>query len=325
MSDGKGLGFLDADESDSEQSQGYDSEADQAQKGRRSSKRRKLDVDDASEDGGPEEPADASDDVAAASAADLNGTGDGGEGKGNPVASVSRPLKRKNLVASEAAVKKSGVVYISRIPPFMKHRKLRALLEPYGKINRIYMAEEDATARKKRVKKGGNRRRLFLEGWVEFVNKKEAKRVCELLNGRNIGGKKRSYHYDSMWTLLYLKSFKWHHLTDQIAAENASRESRMRAEISKAQRENRDFVSNVQKAKMLDTIRSKRKNRDEGPVPEDTEAANNDGGNSVPHGKAKRQKLEKTRTFRQKLVADKANKAGQQQPERVARVLSGIF
>jgi ESF2/ABP1 family protein len=138
---------------------------------------------------------------------------------------ISKPLTKKNLIATAAAIKRSGVVYLSRIPPFMKPSKLRSLLEPYG-----------ARSRKKA----------------------DAIRACELLNAKTIGGKKGTYYYDDVWNLLYLKGFKWHNLTEQIAAENAERASRMRAEISKTTKENKEFVQNVERAKMLEGMESKK-------------------------------------------------------------------
>ncbi len=35
-----------------------------------------------------------------------------------------------------------GVIYISRIPPFMKPHKLKHLLSPYGSIGRLYLKPE---------------------------------------------------------------------------------------------------------------------------------------------------------------------------------------
>ncbi|KAK3318205.1 hypothetical protein B0H66DRAFT_556471 [Apodospora peruviana] len=170
---------------------------------------------------------------------------------------LTKPLHKKNLVATETAIKKSGVVYISRVPPFMKPAKVRSLLEPYGKINRMFLAPEDPASHSKRVRNGGNKKRSYTEGWVEFVSKKDAKKVCELLNARTIGGKKGGYYRDDIWNLLYLKGFKWNNLTEQIAAENAERASRMRAEISKSTKENKEFVRNLERAKVLDGMQSK--------------------------------------------------------------------
>lgn len=139
----------------------------------------------------------------------------------------------------------------------MKPQKLRSLLEPYGTINRIFLSPEDPVEHSRRVRSGGNKKRLYLDGWVEFVRKKDAKKAVDLLNARTIGGKKGSFYRDDIWNLLYLKGFKWNNLIEQIAAENAERESRMRAEISRATRENKEFVRNVEKSKVLDGIKSK--------------------------------------------------------------------
>lgn len=51
---------------------------------------------------------------------------------------------------------------------------------------------------------------------MEFVNKKNAKEACELLNSRVIGGKKSGYYHDDVWNLRYLKGFKWNHLTEYV-------------------------------------------------------------------------------------------------------------
>eukprot|EP00981_Chlorochromonas_danica_P010792 scaffold3412_cov171-Ochromonas_danica.AAC.10 len=49
---------------------------------------------------------------------------------------------RKEAEAYRAALDRRGVVYLSRIPPFMKPNKMRTLLEPYGEITRLFLAEE---------------------------------------------------------------------------------------------------------------------------------------------------------------------------------------
>lgn len=40
------------------------------------------------------------------------------------------------------ALDKRGVIYISRVPPFMKPNKARNMFEHYGEITRLYLAEE---------------------------------------------------------------------------------------------------------------------------------------------------------------------------------------
>lgn len=49
----------------------------------------------------------------------------------------------------------------------------------------------------------------FTEGWVEFEDKRRAKRAAALLNGQPMGGRKRSAYYYDLWALKYLPKFKW--------------------------------------------------------------------------------------------------------------------
>ncbi|CAG8981423.1 hypothetical protein HYALB_00012768 [Hymenoscyphus albidus] len=322
--------FLDADHSDDNGSQGYNSEVEDLKKGGRSSKRRKVDSDasDVSdEELDDEEELDASKKSQKperqrrhSGSADEKDIGSAKGDKLKELPGVSRPITKKNLVASSAALKRSGVVYLSRIPPFMKPPKLRSLLEPYGKINRIFMTPEDPSSHARRVKNGGNKKRSFTDGWVEFVNKKNAKQACELLNAQIIGGKKGSYYHDDVWNLLYLKGFKWNNLTEQIAAENAERASRMRAEISKTTKENKEFVQNVERAKMLEGMEAKKAAKKRGDEDDTPVEAKEVKESAVG---AKKKGGERPRHFKQTQVA--AKRKSEEQPEQVKRVLSKIF
>jgi ESF2/ABP1 family protein len=136
------------------------------------------------------------------------------------------------------------------------------------------------------------------------------------LNARNIGGKKGTYYHDDVWNLLYLKGFKWHNLTEQIAAENAERASRLKVEISKTTKENKEFVRNVERAKMLEGMEAKKaaKRRKE-----DEDAIGKKGATV----KEQNTNGERPRHFKQTAVASK--KKSEDQPEQVKRVLSKIF
>ncbi|RYP53316.1 hypothetical protein DL768_001673 [Monosporascus sp. mg162] len=332
--------FLDADESEDDDSQGYDSEAEELRKGGRSAKRRKFsenetvsdsDGEDAvSIDGDKDEVAHINEHLqqdeegktlkqSKESQKDEVSKVDDKSARPTNTATelpdVTRPLTKKNLVASEKATRKSGLVYVSRIPPYMKPTKLRQLLEPYGTINRIFLSPEDPQEHARRVKAGGNKKRMYIDGWIEFVDKKDAKNVVDLLNARTIGGPKGSYYRDDIWSLRYLKGFKWNHLTQQIAAEAAERTSRMRAEISKSTRENKEFVRNIEKGKMLDGIQSKaaaKKSRAEG-------SAN---GTTTFTDETRDQDSKSVRQFKQASVG---RKAAEKAPDEAKRVLSKLF
>ncbi|KAF4554793.1 Pre-rRNA-processing protein ESF2-like protein [Elsinoe fawcettii] len=178
-------------------------------------------------------------------------------------ASSSTPHSAADVAKKAKAKKKTGVIYISRIPPFMKPATVRSYLEPYGQIGKLFLTPEDHATYTRRKKSGGNKKHSYVDGWVEFLSKKDAKMVASVLNGNIIGGKKGNYYHDDMWNIKYLTGFKWDDLTEQIQRENKEREARLRTEITKAKRENEAFVRDIERGKMVEGIKSKRKDRDQ--------------------------------------------------------------
>ena len=97
--------------------------------------------------------------------------------------------------------------------------RVRRILSQYGEIDRIYLVAEgkcfykssrfsensclscvkfhlrgitfmsiaDETLRRKRMKAGGNRGIKYIEGWVEFKDKAEAKSTASALHGTRVG------------------------------------------------------------------------------------------------------------------------------------------
>ncbi|KAI5242930.1 hypothetical protein E4T43_04349 [Aureobasidium subglaciale] len=238
-----------------------------------------------------------------------------------------KPLTQKQLLKAQKAAKNTGVIYISRIPPFMKPATLKHYLTPYGEIGRVFLTPEDAVAQKQRVRNGGNKKKSFVDGWVEFINKKEAKIAAETLNGNIIGGKKGNFYHDDMWNMKYLTGFKWSHLTEQIANENAERAARLRAEVARTRRENKSFVEDVERSKMLEGMRAKKAAQADRAV---AGAQSSAGAAAKPAGAAAKPAggvRELRRDFKQNEVKSKrimdSTKSGQ--TEDVQRVLSKIF
>ena len=134
------------------------------------------------------------------------------------VASKKKAKKSKKKLKSyekfQQAQEKRGVVYLARIPPYMKPAKVQHLLEQYGKVTNLHCVEEDRSLRRRRKKAGGNSKKNYVEGWIEYENKKIAKNVARCLNNTQIGGKKTSYYYHDIWNMKYLRGFKWRHLTE---------------------------------------------------------------------------------------------------------------
>lgn len=170
----------------------------------------------------------------AAQAADHLGGGDDDEDGGDALPAQSKSPHALTLDASTSAayteaMERRGVVYISRIPPYMKAAKLRWMLEQmiprtkkHGRIGRIFLTPEDASFARKRRKAGGNTGKKFVDGWVEFESKKVARWIAETFNTQPMGGPKRSRYVEDLWTLKYLSGFKWSHLTEKIGASTTS-------------------------------------------------------------------------------------------------------
>lgn len=232
----------------------------------------------------------------------------------------------RSLAPAPSAEHKTGVIYLSRIPPFLKPSALRTLLSPFGTVLRIFLTPEPATSYSARKRSGGNKKRSYTDGWAEFASKRDAKTCAAALNAQLVGGKKGGWYHDDVWNLRYLKGFKWRHLTEQIANENAEREARLRKEIGEARREDRRFLENVERAKTVEGIKrtreEKRKGKESGAQEEEQKGTKKErtGGGE---GTAKRQFA-----FAQSRLAPSVaakNAPLKEQPEEVKRVLSKIF
>ena len=75
---------------------------------------------------------------------DFEGFGDGMdlEGFSGPGEKVVKPLTPEALAAFTAAKEKTGVIYISRIPPGMRPTKVRHLMSQYGEVGKVYLQQE---------------------------------------------------------------------------------------------------------------------------------------------------------------------------------------
>ena len=98
----------------------------------------------------------------------------------------------------------------------------------------------------------------YTEGWVEFKKKRIAKAVVEALNGNIIGGRKRSFYHDDIWTMRYLPRFKWANLTEKLAYDSAVRKKRLQRELSQVKKETDFYIEQIDKNKQLNAIKRKR-------------------------------------------------------------------
>jgi ESF2/ABP1 family protein len=95
------------------------------------------------------------------------------------------------------------------------------------------------------------------------MNKKDAKNCALILNSRPIFINKKkmkagSINDSELWCIKYLPDFKWANLTERISYENAVKEQRIREQLAQGRRENKLFLRQVEKARVLGKIEEKR-------------------------------------------------------------------
>lgn len=229
------------------------------------------------------------------------------------------PEKRKSLTTSTVAATKerahkAGVVYLSRIPPFMRPSTVRTLLSTHGTINRLFLTPEAPSNYLSRRKAGGNKKHSYIDGWVEFLRRRDAKVCVDAINGQIVGGKKGGWYRDDVWNAKYLKGFGWDDLMAGVRGEEREREERERVGVGREGRERAAFLRNLERGKVEGTRRVKRERK-----------AEREGvGEEAGPARAKEKPNGFARRFRQNEVRG-TEAQGAEQSDETKRVLSRIF
>ncbi|KAF9892457.1 RNA-binding ATPase activator esf2 [Aspergillus nanangensis] len=176
-------------------------------------------------------------------------------GKDQYLEVASPKLERRKK--TKETKKKTGVIYLSSLPPYLKPWALAGLLQArgFGPITKVFLAPEVRSASAPRRR--SNKRKLYTDGWVEFASKSVAKRCAETLNASIVGGRKGSFYYDDIWNMKYLRGFKWSDLMEQVQRERSEREAKQRIEDTRARKEDKVFLQGVESGKVLDGIQKK--------------------------------------------------------------------
>ena len=196
---------------------------------------------------------------------------------GEPLSShVSDGPSSKRLKAP----RRPGVVYISRLPPYLKPRSLRQLFAVHGPISNLFLTPESPAQYHNRVRvHNGNKKRQYTDGWVEFEKKKHAKSCVDAINGRTTAegfghhGSKGKWYRDDVWSVKYLRGFSWEDLMQSTRIEDREREERIRFGIRKEIKEHDAFLAGIQNSKIEETRKKKRPRKSDIAEPEDNKHA----------------------------------------------------
>lgn len=196
MSSRKRNEFLDIEESDGDQSdRGYDSEAAEESKTRASKRRKILDSDNNISDLEDDNDIQASADEHAENDDEEEASSHKSKQKSKPLKILNKPPKKN----------KTGVVYFSSLPPYLKPMALKTLLiqRGFGPITKVFLTP--AVPSTSGSGRRNNKRKTYSDGWVEFESKKTAKICAETLNANIVGGKKGGWYHDDIWNMKYLR------------------------------------------------------------------------------------------------------------------------
>ena len=187
-------------------------------------------------------------------------------------------------------IRRSGVLYMSRVPIGMRIIDIRKLLDDYG-IQRCYFVPY----KKKLQNVDGKRVQAYKEGWIEFEDKIYAKLAEYQLNGKPIGGNKKCIYRDELWNLKYLHKFKWNDLVESMTLEKKIQEKELKIEIAQSKRENDFIIKNYEKSKKYLNKKREEENKDK-----DKDDINNN--NNKENKKIKNKNKENNKYKQKKLV-----------------------
>ncbi|KAK2813604.1 RNA-binding ATPase activator esf2 [Arthroderma sp. PD_2] len=313
MSKQKHNEFLDIGSSDDEGSEaGYNSEDFQESKGRSNKRKHNSDSDSLSKRRKlPESDSEGSDDEDGSDILDLADAIDdvSQENEDSEPATTppteSTPTNLSTIKSSSSSKEskkprknKTGVIYMSSLPPYLKPFALKSLLiaRGFGPITKIFLSPyvPSTSTSRASMKASRNKRRMYTDGWVEFASKRTAKICAEALNASIVGGKKGGWYHDDVWNMKYLRGFKWTDLMEQVQREKREAEARRRIEDTKARKEEKSFLQGLEQGKIVEGIKKKR---------EAKEQLKTDNGDSE---KPTQKKMEVRRVFRQNEVRGSA-------------------
>lgn len=178
---------------------------------------------------------------------------------------TTNPLQVSSLTPSTAKppARPRGIIYLSRIPPFMRPSTVRSLLSQHGVITRLFLTPEPPSSYLGRRARGGNKKKSYIDGWVEFASRRDARVCTAAINAQTIG-RKAGFYGNDVWNARFLKGFSWTNLMAGARAEEREREERVKVGLGRETRERKAFLSAVEKGRRDVAKRERREEKKKG-------------------------------------------------------------
>lgn len=100
---------------------------------------------------------------------------------------------------------KTGVVYLTKIPPGRNYTRIREIFEKFAPIGNIYLVPDKLANNK--LQKKGKTYKSYKEGFVEFKRKKDAKNFTTVFNGASLKSTGSNVPDGFIWDIKYLHRY----------------------------------------------------------------------------------------------------------------------
>ena len=156
----------------------------------------------------------------------------------------------------------SGIVYIGRVPPSLGPGAVREMLAQFGTILRVYFKPESRQSLGHRRAQHRATARRYDCGWIEFSDKRHAKKCAVVLNGTAMKSTTNSRQVrEDLWMLQYLSKVKW----DDLRQEHQHFDEIHNVKTAKAMEEGRsetsEFIRNYHESKQFEAQQQAREVR----------------------------------------------------------------
>ncbi|PRP83441.1 RNA-binding region RNP-1 domain-containing protein [Planoprotostelium fungivorum] len=162
------------------------------------------------------------------------------EDDGDDLTVSLKPKKEKKLVAAEET--QSGVVYLSRLPGFIKGYNWfkNNWSGPFGAVKSVHMTQVPMQKQKNR--------KYYKEAWVEFEKRSVARKVADFLNNAPVGRQftKDKREQDFIWNVKYLKGFK---MADVVGGDKQRlQQNRLKRRLEQEKKKGSNYMKRVDQA-----------------------------------------------------------------------------